>query len=493
MLWVVPIIAGNQEQYAIYMICVSLCLFLTYCDFGFLGASQKYASEAIGKGDYDAELSYIGFSIALLGCFCLLFCIGMIMLSLNPTLVIHDLSQEETIFASSMLFIIAIMMPVQVIFQRALYLIVSVRLLEYLVIRIDVIFNGLKIIIIPVFFDDEVFLLLEYFISSISLSILSCVVGFVAAKRKTHFSLKALLKAIRFDRVTFDRMKYLAGSSSLATLFFILYYELDLLIAAKLFSIESTAYYALAFAFYNFVRALSGVIYSPFTPLMNLSYGMNGNNGAKDVAYKLLEITLPLFIFLAVFLFIYAQEIVTLWVGSDYAGSADLIGILAIGLALSSFSHVAGIYFVTMQRHRDLIFSSAIRLISFVFFLVILFKESGVSSLAYAKTYGSIIGSVYCAIIFFRARVVDASLLWRTVLFVIVGGLLAIYFPSGIGFDGVASVKNTSLLFFVILIAGAMIILTTSVALFMFSTSRLVVFDIYRQLRSGISVSKKLS
>ena len=491
MFWVVPIIAGNQEQYAIYMICLSLCLFLTYCDFGFLAASQKYASEAIGKGDHDVEITYIGFSTALVGCFCLLFFIAMMMLSLNPTLVINDLSQEQTIFASNMLLTLAIMMPIQVILQRTLHLIVSVRLLDYLTIRIDVICNGLKIIIIPLFFDSEVFLLLEYFISSISLSILGCIVGFIAAKNKIQFSFKALLKAIRFKRVTFDKMKYLAGSSSLATLFFILYYELDLLIAAKFFSIEAVAYYALAFAFYNFLRALTGVIYSPFTSLMNLSYGENGESGAKDIAYKLLEITLPLFIFIAVSLVIYAQKIVAFWVGLEYLASGNLIIILAIGLALNSFTNVAGIYFITMQRHRDLVFASAIRMASFVIFLMIFFEDFGVDSLAYAKTIGSIIGSIFSAIIMSRAGVVDARLLWRTLLFLILGCFFAAYFPSNFGFDRAALSKNTSLLFLVILAAGAMITISTSVALYMFSTSRLLVIQIYRQLRSGIGFSVK--
>ena len=491
MLWVVPIIAGNQEQYAIYMICVSLCLFLTYSDFGFLGASQKYASEAIGKGDNDAELGYIGFSVALVGCFCLLFCIGMMMLSLNPTLVIQDLSQEQTGFASNMLLTLAIMMPIQVVLQRTLHLIVSVRLLDYLTIRVDVIFNALKIIIIPLFFVDEVFLLLEYFICSISLSILGCIVGFIAAKKKIQISLKALLKAIRFERVTFDKMKYLAGSSSLATLFFILYYELDLLIAAKFFSIEAVAYYALAFAFYNFVRALLGVIYSPFLPLMNLKYGESGDSGAKDVAYKLLEITLPLFIFLAVFLVIYAQKIVIFWVGLEYSVSANLIGILSFGLAVNSFASVAGIYFITMQRHRDLVFASAIRMASFVIFLLILFEDFGVSSLAYAKTIGSIVGSIFSAFILLRAGIVDSRLLWRTLLFLILGCLLAAYLPSGFGFDSAALSKNTSLLSLVILAVGAMIAMSTSIALCMFSTSRLLVIEIYRQLRIGIGFSVK--
>lgn len=491
MLWVVPVIAGNQEQYAVYMVCMSVCLFLTYCDFGFLGASQKYAAEAIGKGDSDAELSYIGFSVALVGLLCLLFCIGMTMLSLNPTLIIRDLSQRQTGFASNMLLTVAIMMPVQVVLQRTLHLILSVRLLDYLAIRVDIIFNSLKIIIIPLFYDNEVFLLLEYFICSTLLSILSCIVGFFSAKKQINISLKDLSKAIRFERVTFDKLKYLAGSSSLATLFFILYYELDLLIAGTFFSIEAIAYYALAFSFFNFVRALFGVIYSPFLPLMNLKYGESGELGAKEVAYKLLEVTVPLFIFLAAFLAIYAEKIVIFWVGPDYSASAHLIYALSIGLAGNSFVSVAAIYFTTMQRHRDLVLASAIRMTAFFIFLFIFFEDFGVTSLAYAKTIGSVVASIFCVFVLLRSDIVDSTILWRSLFFLITGYLLATHLPSGFGFAEAGLSKDTSSLALVILVAGAMIVALTFFAICMFSTSRILLFLLYRQLRIGVGSSIK--
>ena len=60
---VTPYITSNPSTYGIYMVCMSITVFLSYADLGFLGAGQKFAAEYYAKGDRDSEVKIIGFSI----------------------------------------------------------------------------------------------------------------------------------------------------------------------------------------------------------------------------------------------------------------------------------------------------------------------------------------------------------------------------------------------------------------------------------------------
>ena len=58
---VTPFLALKQNYFGIYSFVISLNLFLSYADFGFLNAGVKFASEAFAKGDRKEETEILAF------------------------------------------------------------------------------------------------------------------------------------------------------------------------------------------------------------------------------------------------------------------------------------------------------------------------------------------------------------------------------------------------------------------------------------------------
>lgn len=59
---VVPYLSSNTEIYGIYSICISITVFFSYADLGFLSAGNKYASEFYIRNEKKEEIAYIASS-----------------------------------------------------------------------------------------------------------------------------------------------------------------------------------------------------------------------------------------------------------------------------------------------------------------------------------------------------------------------------------------------------------------------------------------------
>ena len=66
---VVPYISSNKELYGVYALCMSLNIFLSYADLGFIGAGKKFASELYAINKIRESNNIIGFSLFFLSLF----------------------------------------------------------------------------------------------------------------------------------------------------------------------------------------------------------------------------------------------------------------------------------------------------------------------------------------------------------------------------------------------------------------------------------------
>ena len=197
---VIPEISTNKELYCIYAYVISLSLYFTYADIGFLSAGQKYAAEAFAKKDIEEEVLIFGFTIAVMICMFIPMSVTFFFLYLTPSLAFDQLSKVGTHLAGELFFVLAFLMPVQIILQRTVKIILAVRLLDYVITRIDIIFNLIKLVSLFYFFNSESYMLVEYFYFCTLATIAGSLIGLVYIKYNINFKFVDLALSIRFSK-----------------------------------------------------------------------------------------------------------------------------------------------------------------------------------------------------------------------------------------------------------------------------------------------------
>ena len=489
MLVVLPLISSDATKYAVYAITMSLCMFLTYGDFGFLSACQKYCAEAVGKNSISEESEYLGFTIILLLVVFCLFSLMMVLASFYPQIIIPELDEQDSRFASKMFLVTGLLMPVQVICQRFIFLILTTRLKDYMFSRVDILANLLKIVLAPLFMKGNEFLLFEYFVMTIFLSIFSCLVGFFIIRIKNVFPLLEIFKNLRFSKKVYDKTKYLAGSMIFSTICWIMYYELDLLIAAQFFSIQEVAYYSLAFTFLNFLRSLWVSGFAPFLPLMSVYLGAGNVSGTKKISSSIILFTSPLFIILALFLGKHMEQIIIYWVGLDFIQSAEIVSVLLCGIALIGFTNVAAHYMTTFKLYSAILLLGLSPLLTYYggfSFLMYFNPQDGILNLAYAKALSGLAASFMSIYILVSHDAVAPGSVARVIFFSALGLVALFFMPSFFSFDAVNQEPNVNALILLLASLGVAIISVFVASMMIFKPSRSLLIQLLNTIITSI-------
>jgi O-antigen/teichoic acid export membrane protein len=431
MLVVVPHISRDQELFGIYSFIMSLALYLTYADFGFLTAGQKYAAEAYAEGNVNGEYRIIGFTLFLLTVMSIPFVIIMSYLSLNPTLIISDLSSNGREISSKLFLRIALFLPFQVLLQRMVQSVLSIRLKDYLFLRIDLISNVVKILSVFWFFDTD-YLLVEYVTFGILLTILSQVIILVSLKITQGYEVIKVLRAIGFSREIYKQMSKLAFSSLLMTVAWILYYELDLIFIGRLLGASHVAIYAVSFTFLNFTRTLWNAFYAPFSHRFNHLVGQDLKSHSDSLLHNLIERTFPLTAIVIIVLVISTECVIYAWVGSDYSDSITVLRILLLGSLTVSINKPVVYYLTAHINYKFLHVNAIVTPVVFFSSLFLLMPDKGLLGFAWSKTI-AVFASCLVASVFIKGVYSPLNLLkawYREVLAIVVSIYPMIYLFS---------------------------------------------------------------
>ena len=392
MLIVVPHLSNNEELYGIYAFCISFTLYLTYADIGFLGAGQKYAAEQFARGNRNEEVKILGFTAAILLVMILPFSLGMIYLSFHPSLAIKNLSIGGQKIAGSIFLIIGILSPVQVILQRLVQSILIIRIKDYVSLRIDIVFNILKIFSVFFFFAKGKYMVVEYFLFSILLTILSSVIILFIIRRDEEYDFLLLLKSIRLSKKYYHILKKLAFSSLFLTLGWLIYYELDLIIVGKWFGPKDVAIYAIGLTFLNFLRTLWNTVFSPYAQRFNHFVGLNSVNEMKNLTKKIIDYTLPLCLLTTLVLILGAKYLVVFWVGNQYVHSIIILQLLVAGTAFGFVTQPASYYFMAKTKYHFINLMAVIVPSVFILGVVIFIPVMGIEAIALSKSLALLAG-----------------------------------------------------------------------------------------------------
>lgn len=224
---VMPSLSGNKTLFGIYSVCTSLTIFFSYADLGFISSGLKYAAEYYIRGDRKNEIRTIGFTAFIMLSMFMLIALLFGIISIFPQILMPELEPDSENFytARYLLILLSVSCPV-IIGQRILNMIYSIRVEDYKLQRISAVGSILKILSVFFFFGSENYLLVPYF-AFVQFINLSVVLMAAFQVRKYQYSFVEFLKAIRFDRIIFDKEKGLTGASFISILSWVLFYEFD--------------------------------------------------------------------------------------------------------------------------------------------------------------------------------------------------------------------------------------------------------------------------
>ncbi len=391
---VMPHLSSNQEVYGIYAICSSLTVFFSYADIGFVTSGQKFAAESYIKKDKDSELDILGFTSLILLIFLAIISLAILFLSINPALLISDISEDNIPIASTLLIILACSSPI-FCFQRICQMVYSVRLSDYYFQMIQIFGNVLKISSVFYFFGNGRYDIVGYFFTFQIISALVLMVAFAFAKAKFKVSFWEIVKHIKFKRSVYDLLSGLAYATLFGSVCWILYYELDNMVIAKLLGASAVAIYAAAFSILSYLRSFLSILYSPFVARFNYFTAQNDILGLNNFLKSIIEFFFPITIIPILAMIILAGPFVSSWVGPEYGVSAKVLSVLLLGIVLTFISTPSGIYITSLQKNRALYISSG--LIVFIYWggVLLTYQILGVFSFAIMKSAGLIFSANY--------------------------------------------------------------------------------------------------
>ena len=356
---VTPFLSSDHSVFGIYAVCISVSIFLSYADFGFLGAGQKYAAEEFARGNRSLERRILGFSGFVLLIFVILCSMLFVFFGLSPERLIHGISGEGRRIASGLLFILAASAPVTVL-QRVTQLIYSVRIEDFIFQRFMIYGSVLKIASTFWFFGSWRYDIVGYFgfVQVMNLSV--TVVALVVANRRYCYGLRALLLAFRFDGELFRKMKNLAFSSLFLTISWVLYYECDNFVIGRTLGAESVAIFAIGLTLMTFMRSILGSLFGPFTSRFNHYIGVGDENGLKKSLAQLIGLTFPAVVITICTIVILMKPLIYSWVGPGYSESVRIASLLVCCNLFAFVSYPAAILLSAREKVKSLYMMGAI-------------------------------------------------------------------------------------------------------------------------------------
>jgi O-antigen/teichoic acid export membrane protein len=351
---VTPYLSTAPSVFGIYSIVMSVCIFISYADLGFLSAGMKYACECYSQNDRELEVKILGFVGFIFLFFVGLFGITMIGISFDPSILVKNFANSDEIkIASRLLLILGLFAPVFVL-QRMIQIFFAIRLEDYIYQRVLIFFNLIKIASVFFFFSNGKYLIVEYFLFTQVCSVLAVLTGLFFAKRKFDLNIKLLLSSFRFSQSIYQKTNKLAFSSLFVTFSWIIYYELDLLVIGKWMGPKFVAIYAIGLSMMSYFRTLFGIFYTPFTAKFNHFVGIGDHESLISYFNKILVIGFPLTVFSTLIIFLTSKSFIFSWVGPNYASSVPIAQTLVLCYLFGFISYPIGVLIMAYERYKAL-------------------------------------------------------------------------------------------------------------------------------------------
>lgn len=395
---VLPVISNNQELYGIYSICISLSVFFAYADLGFINAGMKYASEDYAKQHYAEEKQIIGFVGFILLLFAVFFSCSILAIAYKPQWLFSNMKEgADQLIASKLLLTLALFAPA-IILQRVLQMIYSIRLEDFIFQSINIVGNLLKILSVFYFFKNGNYDLVGYFLFNQVITVVVIIITSLVAEKRYHSSLFSLIPHIRFSKAVYEKTKSLALSTFLLSLSWIVYYELDAYVLAKISTPTIVALYAVGLMLLSFVRSLFGAVFNPFTARFNHMIGLDDWTTLRSLYSRVIVVMLPLTLFPLVAINIFISPFILSWVGTNFKEAIVPANFLLLSNLLAFITYPAGVLIVARKQARLLYTVGFFLPVIYWLGVMLFFPQFGFTAFSFMKFFSFICLGIFYAI-----------------------------------------------------------------------------------------------
>lgn len=382
---VVPYISDNKDIYGVYSLCVSTLVFLSYADLGFLGAAMKFSAEYFQLGEKKKEIEVLSFGGFVLFIIAAFISLGYLVLSFRPDLLISGIIQSPHYNTARHLFLIMALLSPFIGLQRLTQCIFSIRVENYIYQFINIVGSVLRILSVFFFFSNGKYQIVEYFAFIQIVPILCSIVALLIACQRYDYHLPILIKSFRWNKECFKITKDLAISSFFMTISWILYYEMDQIVIAKLYGPEKVALYAIAFSILNYIRMFLGGFFSPFTPRFAHFKADGDTDGLKNFYSTTVQITFPIVAIPILSATILSEQFVIAWSGQAYKDAVPLSILFILLNFTASFNYLGASIITVFEKTKALKFLSIVLPIVYWIGIGVLPKCLGIMSFGIMK------------------------------------------------------------------------------------------------------------
>ena len=376
---VTPFISENITIFGVYAFCISLIIFYNYADLGFLRAAAKFSSEKVKLNDINSELKIFGFSGFILMIMCLIIMLGLSIIVFDPTLVISQLDNSDDIkVAKDLLLILVFSSPIYMLL-RIIQTIYEVRIKSYMYNKIIILISFFSIISAYYFFGISDYDIVGYFLFIQIFNLIALFFLVKNLKKYFNYPILDLLKNFKFSKKYYFKIKKLAFSSLLISVTWIIFIELDSLYIIKNFGPDALALFTISLTFFTLFRFLFSTIFTPINTQINYLV-VDKKKGLLSKFIRRLFLLSPIFIISSYTSFLFCDNFIRSWVGSDFINSISLAKYFSLFYLFGFFGFISGSYLIAISKVKilninsillPLFFWSIIYFISFKYYLTI--------------------------------------------------------------------------------------------------------------------------
>jgi O-antigen/teichoic acid export membrane protein len=209
------------------------------------------------------------------------------------------------------------------------------------------------------FFRNAQCNIVGFFLFSQLMVLLANIIPILIARYQYRYDFRLILKSFKFSREIFKKTKNLAFATLCSTIGWIIYYELDPLVIAKIFGAEKLAFYAIGLTLSSYLRGMCGCIYAPFLARFSHFIGLQEDDALRNFYQRVIIVMAPIILPIISIIFL-MKPLIYCWVGRNYELSVAIAQFL-VGIFIFGFiSYPASLMVMAQERVKLLVIISSI-------------------------------------------------------------------------------------------------------------------------------------